>query len=127
MLGRSDIPFAEMITLDYLYVTNWSLWGDIKLLARTVPTRRSRSAARTEPRVSGPAARAPTSSSSAPPGATCSNSSDCAAPGGPPRVWVTFDKSDARSLLAGEQVVHAYGPTNRNIPNLLRNLGSPGG
>ena len=38
-------------------------------------------------------------------------------------VWVTFDKSDARSLLAGERVVHAYGPTNRNVPNLLRNLG----
>jgi beta-1,4-N-acetylglucosaminyltransferase len=38
------------------------------------------------------------------------------------RVWVTFDKSDARSLLRGERVVHAHGPTNRNIPNLLRNL-----
>jgi beta-1,4-N-acetylglucosaminyltransferase len=38
------------------------------------------------------------------------------------RVWVTFDKSDARSLLAGEQVVHAFGPTNRNVPNLLRNV-----
>jgi beta-1,4-N-acetylglucosaminyltransferase len=37
-------------------------------------------------------------------------------------VWVTFDKSDARSLLAGEPVVFAHGPTNRNIPNLLRNL-----
>jgi len=37
VLGRSDIPFNEMITLDYLYVTNWSLWGDIKLLARTAP------------------------------------------------------------------------------------------
>jgi exopolysaccharide biosynthesis polyprenyl glycosylphosphotransferase len=37
VLGRSDIPFAEMVTLDYLYVTNWSLWGDVKLLARTVP------------------------------------------------------------------------------------------
>jgi exopolysaccharide biosynthesis polyprenyl glycosylphosphotransferase len=37
VLGRSDIPFSEMVTLDYLYVTNWSLWGDIKLLARTVP------------------------------------------------------------------------------------------
>jgi lipopolysaccharide/colanic/teichoic acid biosynthesis glycosyltransferase len=35
--GRSDIPFREMITLDYLYVTNWSLWGDMKLLARTLP------------------------------------------------------------------------------------------
>jgi lipopolysaccharide/colanic/teichoic acid biosynthesis glycosyltransferase len=37
VLGRSDIPFREMITLDYLYVTNWSLWGDVKLLARTIP------------------------------------------------------------------------------------------
>ncbi len=38
------------------------------------------------------------------------------------RAWVTFDKSDARSLLQGEFVYHAHGPTNRNIPNLLRNL-----
>jgi UDP-N-acetylglucosamine:LPS N-acetylglucosamine transferase len=38
------------------------------------------------------------------------------------RVWVTFDKSDSRSLLKGERVVHAFGPTNRNIPNTLRNL-----
>lgn len=38
------------------------------------------------------------------------------------RVWVTFDKSDSRSLLRDERVVHAYGPTNRSIKNLLRNL-----
>jgi beta-1,4-N-acetylglucosaminyltransferase len=38
------------------------------------------------------------------------------------RVWVTFDKSDSRSLLRGERVVHAHSPTNRNIPNLVRNL-----
>jgi beta-1,4-N-acetylglucosaminyltransferase len=38
------------------------------------------------------------------------------------RVWVTFDKSDSRSLLRDERVVHAHSPTNRNIPNLLRNL-----
>jgi UDP-N-acetylglucosamine:LPS N-acetylglucosamine transferase len=38
------------------------------------------------------------------------------------RAWVTFDKSDARSLLRGERVHFAHGPTNRNIPNLLRNL-----
>jgi lipopolysaccharide/colanic/teichoic acid biosynthesis glycosyltransferase len=25
-----------MIDLDYLYVTNWSLWGDIKLLVKTL-------------------------------------------------------------------------------------------
>ena len=38
------------------------------------------------------------------------------------RVWVTFDKSDARSLLDGETVVYAHGPTNRSVKNLLRNL-----
>jgi exopolysaccharide biosynthesis polyprenyl glycosylphosphotransferase len=37
VLGRSEIPFSEMVSLDYLYVTNWSLWGDIKLLFRTIP------------------------------------------------------------------------------------------
>jgi UDP-N-acetylglucosamine:LPS N-acetylglucosamine transferase len=38
------------------------------------------------------------------------------------RAWVTFDKSDARSLLSDERVYYAYGPTNRNVKNLLRNL-----
>ncbi len=37
VLGRTSIPFQEMIKLDYLYVTNWSLWGDIRLILRTVP------------------------------------------------------------------------------------------
>jgi exopolysaccharide biosynthesis polyprenyl glycosylphosphotransferase len=35
--GRSDIPFSEMVSLDYLYVTNWTLWGDMKLLMKTLP------------------------------------------------------------------------------------------
>ena len=34
--GRSDIPFEQMVNLDYLYVTNWSLWGDVKPVMRTV-------------------------------------------------------------------------------------------
>jgi UDP-N-acetylglucosamine:LPS N-acetylglucosamine transferase len=38
------------------------------------------------------------------------------------RVWVTFDRSDSRTLLRDERVIHAFHPTNRNIPNLLRNL-----
>lgn len=38
------------------------------------------------------------------------------------RSWVCFDKADTASLLAGERVVHAYHPTTRNVPNLLRNL-----
>src|SRR5690349_16341639 len=40
------------------------------------------------------------------------------------RHWVTFDTPDARSLLAEEPTITwAYHPTNRNVPNLLRNLG----
>ena len=35
--GRANIPFDEMLDLDYLYVTNWSLFGDVKLLLRTLP------------------------------------------------------------------------------------------
>jgi exopolysaccharide biosynthesis polyprenyl glycosylphosphotransferase len=37
VLGRTSIPFEEMIKLDYVYVTNWSLWLDIKLLVKTIP------------------------------------------------------------------------------------------
>jgi exopolysaccharide biosynthesis polyprenyl glycosylphosphotransferase len=37
VLGRDDIPFEEMVKLDYLYVTNWSLLGDVKLILRTIP------------------------------------------------------------------------------------------
>lgn len=37
------------------------------------------------------------------------------------RAWVCFDKADARSLLSGERVTWAHSPTNRNIPNLVRN------
>jgi exopolysaccharide biosynthesis polyprenyl glycosylphosphotransferase len=37
VLGRNDIPFDEMVKLDYLYVTNWSLWWDLKILGQTIP------------------------------------------------------------------------------------------
>jgi lipopolysaccharide/colanic/teichoic acid biosynthesis glycosyltransferase len=37
VLGRTTIPFDEMIKLDYLYVTNWTLWGDVKLVLQTFP------------------------------------------------------------------------------------------
>jgi lipopolysaccharide/colanic/teichoic acid biosynthesis glycosyltransferase len=37
VLGRSDIPFDEMTKLDYLYVTTWSLFNDLKLIFRTLP------------------------------------------------------------------------------------------
>jgi exopolysaccharide biosynthesis polyprenyl glycosylphosphotransferase len=37
VLGRTSIPFEEMLKLDYLYVTNWSLWQDVRLLIQTLP------------------------------------------------------------------------------------------
>jgi exopolysaccharide biosynthesis polyprenyl glycosylphosphotransferase len=37
VLGRSEIPFDEMVKLDYMYVTGWRLSWDIKLLMQTVP------------------------------------------------------------------------------------------
>jgi beta-1,4-N-acetylglucosaminyltransferase len=39
------------------------------------------------------------------------------------RVWVTFEKLDSTSLLAGESVTWAHHPTTRNLRNLARNLG----
>jgi exopolysaccharide biosynthesis polyprenyl glycosylphosphotransferase len=38
VLGTADlrVPMREMITLDYLYAGNWSLWTDVKILLRTV-------------------------------------------------------------------------------------------
>ncbi len=37
VLGSSRIPLEEMVKLDYLYIANWSLWSDLKLMLRTVP------------------------------------------------------------------------------------------
>jgi UDP-N-acetylglucosamine:LPS N-acetylglucosamine transferase len=39
------------------------------------------------------------------------------------RLWVTFEKLDSESLLAGERVAWAHHPTTRNLRNLARNLG----
>jgi len=37
VMGRNDVPFEEMVRLDYMYVTNWSVWWDLRLLLQTVP------------------------------------------------------------------------------------------
>ena len=34
LLG-SRVPLQEMVEIDYLYVSNWSLWLDLKILLRT--------------------------------------------------------------------------------------------
>jgi exopolysaccharide biosynthesis polyprenyl glycosylphosphotransferase len=35
--GRDSVPFEEMVKLDYLYVTSWSLFNDCRLLLQTLP------------------------------------------------------------------------------------------
>jgi exopolysaccharide biosynthesis polyprenyl glycosylphosphotransferase len=37
IFGASRIPMHEMVKIDYLYGANWSVWRDLKILARTVP------------------------------------------------------------------------------------------
>lgn len=37
------------------------------------------------------------------------------------RVWVTFDKIDANSILKDENKYYCHYPTNRNILNLIKN------
>jgi exopolysaccharide biosynthesis polyprenyl glycosylphosphotransferase len=36
-LGSERVPLAEMVKVDYLYIANWSLWIDVKILLRTIP------------------------------------------------------------------------------------------
>jgi exopolysaccharide biosynthesis polyprenyl glycosylphosphotransferase len=36
ILGSTRIPLQEMMTIDYLYVANWSLWNDVKIMLRTI-------------------------------------------------------------------------------------------
>jgi exopolysaccharide biosynthesis polyprenyl glycosylphosphotransferase len=43
VMGRTRIPFDEMVKLDYLYVNEWSLWNDLKLLLRTAKVVAARS------------------------------------------------------------------------------------
>ena len=35
--GRSEIPFEKWMELDMEYIDTWSLWLDIKILAKTIP------------------------------------------------------------------------------------------
>jgi lipopolysaccharide/colanic/teichoic acid biosynthesis glycosyltransferase len=37
ILGSARVPLQEMVRIDYRYVAGWTLWGDVKLLLRTVP------------------------------------------------------------------------------------------
>jgi lipopolysaccharide/colanic/teichoic acid biosynthesis glycosyltransferase len=35
--GRNSIPFDEWMELDMEYIDKWSIWLDLKILARTIP------------------------------------------------------------------------------------------
>jgi exopolysaccharide biosynthesis polyprenyl glycosylphosphotransferase len=37
IMGSARVPMHEMVKIDYLYVATWSLFGDLKILLRTVP------------------------------------------------------------------------------------------
>ena len=53
ILGSSRVPVEDMLTLDYLYCSSWSLWLDAKILARndfdSLPPAASSWAARADP------------------------------------------------------------------------------
>jgi lipopolysaccharide/colanic/teichoic acid biosynthesis glycosyltransferase len=36
--GRSEVGFDELVRLDFSYIESWSIWLDIEILLRTVPT-----------------------------------------------------------------------------------------
>jgi exopolysaccharide biosynthesis polyprenyl glycosylphosphotransferase len=35
VLAATRVPLSEMVKIDYLYIANWSLWWDVKILLRT--------------------------------------------------------------------------------------------
>jgi len=37
ILSSGRVPMNEMVAIDYMYVANWTLWTDVKILLRTVP------------------------------------------------------------------------------------------
>jgi exopolysaccharide biosynthesis polyprenyl glycosylphosphotransferase len=36
--GRSEVGFDELVRLDFSYIESWSIWLDIEILLRTIPT-----------------------------------------------------------------------------------------
>jgi len=36
ILGSSEVPINEMAKLDYLYIANWSVWEDVRILGQTI-------------------------------------------------------------------------------------------
>jgi exopolysaccharide biosynthesis polyprenyl glycosylphosphotransferase len=35
IMGETRVPLSEMVMMDYMYIVNWSLWSDFKILLQT--------------------------------------------------------------------------------------------
>jgi exopolysaccharide biosynthesis polyprenyl glycosylphosphotransferase len=35
IMGEARVPLREMVIMDYMYIVNWSLWSDVKILLQT--------------------------------------------------------------------------------------------
>jgi lipopolysaccharide/colanic/teichoic acid biosynthesis glycosyltransferase len=35
IMGEARVPLREMVMMDYMYIVNWSLWSDVKILLQT--------------------------------------------------------------------------------------------
>jgi len=36
IMGHTRVPLQEMVSMDYLYIVNWSLWSDVRILLQTI-------------------------------------------------------------------------------------------
>ena len=79
VLGSSRVPMREMMTIDYLYAVNWSLWNDIKIILRTVGFVAGRRGAASSRRSRAPAPAGGAERLERSPGAVPSRSPSCAA------------------------------------------------
>ncbi len=35
IMGETRVPLSDMVMMDYMYIVNWSLWSDVKILVQT--------------------------------------------------------------------------------------------
>lgn len=35
IMGETRVPLSEMVIMDYMYIVNWSLWSDVRILVQT--------------------------------------------------------------------------------------------
>jgi lipopolysaccharide/colanic/teichoic acid biosynthesis glycosyltransferase len=35
--GRGDLPLKQRLNLELAYIESWTLWSDLKIIAKTIP------------------------------------------------------------------------------------------